>query len=713
MVKLSWRYLPAILRTVKKIDSEKDILRLLVLAILVTYLYYPFFSASNMGAYDARWYQYILHDALVQVDQGLFPSYVGQSIFSFFGGPIVRAPYYILLGQFLHLISFGQLSALLIQHLTIIFSAFLGAFFCFFLFTRLEPKHRWWAVFFSFLYVSCPGVMGLIYGCDAYNAFMTVPFIPLAIYGLIRTQQKQDALSYFLTAAALSLTWMGHPPIGLWLTIICMFFYLIRLVIVRKGLLAFPLVIFLLIVFSLWQFVNVFNLKLGGEYAGRMQDYATVVVFSLKSDLPGAFLPLKWGKGSSPFIQLGYTLIFILFLSVTTTFRMKNCFVKYGLLSCVVLLLLLLYPLPYIGHFLWSLVPQFISNITFVWPQQRFYIIIAALLCFIGLLTIKYIYSFSNTFIIRTITLLCFLLVFWNLYEAYFFIDMAQTRKRTGTWDQSENIFFIPYHILPIHTTLFSGAYDPQLKTKLLDKQLLPIAGYDNEELVIKNCFSHRKISGDKIYPVNSNFTLPIQISSPEYTNFKEALHLKSVPAKWKVLCLKVKSDKDTSFTIEILNSHDFSDYTTNTQEKILTIPIYSQGQENQIQTLFFRKNEAAGKIVIEDYGITNYNPEQLPIRVLSFTPYIGEVETKSDNNYLQIFKEYHPGYRAKVNNQNVEVLATKDLLVLVPLKNKGINRVELTYVGTASMSAAFYLCSISWISFGVYLIILVRRKMR
>lgn len=705
-------YIPNLLRKIKKIDYEKDIFRLIILTLLVTYLYYPFFSAKNMGAYDARWYQYILHDAITQVNQGMFPSYVGQSIFGFFGGPTVRAPYYILLGQFLHLISLGQLSALLIQHLTIIFTAFLGAFLCYFLFTPLAPKHRWWAVFFSFLYVSCPGVMGLIYGCDSYNSFMTVPFIPVAIYGLIRVQQKEDILSYFITAAALSLTWMGHPPIGLWLTIICMFFYLIRLIIVRKGLIAFPLVIFLLIVFSLWQFVNVFSLKLGGEYVGRVHDYATLVILNLKSDLPGAFLPLRWGKGSCPFIQLGYTLSFILFLGVGTVFRAKNCFTIRSLLSCVILLLLLLYPLPFVGHFLWSLVPKFISNITFLWPQQRFYIIVAPLLCFIGLLTIKYIYTFSTIFIIRIITLVCFLFFFWNLYEAYFFIDMAQTRKHIGTWDQSENIFFIPNHLLPIHyNTLFSGAYDPQLKNKLLNNQLLPITEYDNEALIIEKCFNHRKNPRDLVYPVNSNIKFPLQLSSPEYMNMKAVLYLKLAPAKWKILCLKMKRDKDTHLTIEILNFHDFSDYITGAHEKIITIPIYSQGLENKTQTLFLRKSGKAGEIEINDYGITSYDPMQLPIRVLSFTPYIAQVETKSDDNYLQIFKEYHPGYQAKVNNKNVEVLATKDSLVLIPLKHKGINRVELTYVGTLPMRTAFYLCSISWACFTIYLIVLARRK--
>ena len=200
-------------------------LELLCLLMLVIYSYGFFISGMNIGATDAHWYQLILHDALIQLDQGIFPTYVGQSEYNFFGSSNIRSPYYLLLGQLIYLISLGRLNAAYVQHLTVFITALSAAFITFFLFIQIIPTRRWISVLLAFLYITCPGVIGLIYCCDMYFIFMAIPFIPVAIHGLVRTYQKDDYMGYFVTAIGLSLTLMAHPPLAIWAIGSCFFFY--------------------------------------------------------------------------------------------------------------------------------------------------------------------------------------------------------------------------------------------------------------------------------------------------------------------------------------------------------------------------------------------------------------------------------------------------------------------------------------------------------
>lgn len=193
-----------------------EYLPLLALTTLVLYAFHPFISGYNLGAGpgDAQLYQYQLHDALIQLKQGIFPVYIGQSEFSYFGFSFMRAPYYILLGQLLNILTFGHLNALYIQHLTVLTSILGAAFLSYYCFRRLAPMLPWVCFFLAFFYISCPGVAGLIYRSDMYFSLVSVPFIPLVFYGLIRMHQNNDMLSSLFVGAGLSAVWMSHPPIS-------------------------------------------------------------------------------------------------------------------------------------------------------------------------------------------------------------------------------------------------------------------------------------------------------------------------------------------------------------------------------------------------------------------------------------------------------------------------------------------------------------------
>lgn len=682
--------------------NQIEYLRFLVLFILVAYLYSPFITSFNLGNGDAEWYHYILHDAIIQFRHGIFPVYVGQSVFSSLGTPVIRGPYYILLGQFLDLITFRQLSALVIQHLTILFSVFSGAFVSYFLMVRLAPTLRWYALALAFFYVSCPGVIGIIRAMDMYNSCMVLPYLPVVIYGLIRTHQKDDIFSYIMTAAALSILYMAHPPIALWTTIVCMFFYALRFFFSgpskRKFLLPF-LVPVLLIILNLWHFCSTVSLGLATEYYGGVDlNYADHVIPTLKAEIPGVFLPLGLGVGPMVYLQLGYSLWLLIFLGLIISIRSSNQFTTRSLLACFALLLLFLYPFPFITHMLWSLVPQAIDNITMHFPMQRFYCILAILACFIGILTLR-----KN----RIFSICLLLLSIWNIYQASYFIQLGlPSSNKTKTLLSSEVVFSYYQQVENTFMGVFpEGNYDPLLKNKLLDKKQLPIESFDDEKILLKKCFADEIEKQQTIKLLIPNLEKFIFNNNSAPTPF---LQLNTLAHKKYLLCLKFKSIDLTEGSLQIIGSNRTVPYqriTPNTPETLN--PIYSQHDK----TLLTHLNQITpqnGTMQIEKFGITQYNAAtyaQLPIYVLSLTPFKARINTNEADTYLNVFKLYLPGYQAKVNGAIVAVLETKNHQIMIPLLLEGPNQIELTYIGTKLMQTTFYISSIAWFILIIYFI--------
>lgn len=673
--------------TENKAFAKYEIPRILLISILVLFTYWPFVSGFNLniGGSDARWYQYILHDAIMQFNHGIFPIYVEQSEFGFFGGPVIRAPYYLLLGQALNILTLNKLSALCIQHLTVLFSAFAGAFSLYYLLTKLAPNIRWLAIALSFFYVSCPGVMGLIYHYDMYYSFMTLPFVPLVIYGLSRSQQKNDLIASVITAIGLSLTWMSHPPIALWTTGIIFLFHGLQFIFLRKGLIGFLLTFLLLLLLNLWQFASIYSMGVGDGYgsSGNILAFnpvfATALVQELRNTLPGVLLPLQWTTTSFlPFLQLGYSLWLIVILSIAMSYRFVNSFLVRTLLVCSLSLLLLLYPLPYIGHALWAHIPQIILTITDSCPMERFYIILAATICFMGIFILNTIYSLNNLKLNRIIFIIFLGLIVWNVYQSYYFVSLLIGKN--NSWIDSKNIYFAAGQTSPYP---YIGSYDPLLKNQLLNQKKVPIAKFNNEQALINKCYTH------SIKYVNSiiksdNVILPSLSNFDIYPNTKY------------LLCINAHSQSSTSVNIRYNNEVYLG--LSNPGEDNVLIPFFIHKKKHEKINIALDSIHSPSPIKFIKAGITSYDIKDMPIQVGSYTPYTAAVKTPSDNLYLKIQKKYFPGYSAKVNGKSVSVLQDNDFMILIPLKEHGLNQIWLQYTGLPLMKVSFYISICAWL---------------
>ncbi len=197
-----------------------EYLRIGVLLWVVCWLFEPFFTSRLIGGADARWYGYVMADALEQARAGVWPVFVGQGEFMFNGAihPFRTAPYYTNAGILLDLATFRVLSPLAVQHLLVLATATVAALVSYGCLVALLPHRRWLACGLALLYVSTPATLAYIYIFEMYMTFTTLAWMPLIIYGNIRLFQKNDAIGWIAVVAGLALVWYGHAPVGSWAT---------------------------------------------------------------------------------------------------------------------------------------------------------------------------------------------------------------------------------------------------------------------------------------------------------------------------------------------------------------------------------------------------------------------------------------------------------------------------------------------------------------
>jgi len=190
------------------------------------------------GAGDARWYATMLADMLAQVHAGVFPVWMGQSVTQFNGAiyPLRIAPGFHYLGALLDALTLRALGVVALQNLLVtavgvatIFSAYFGL-------ARLIPGRRWLAAALAFLFLACPGVLGMAYKSDLLMSWTTLPWVALAWFATIRSFRKPDSCpTMLLLGASLGMCWWGHSPIALWMTLIAAAAQAARLAASRPG----------------------------------------------------------------------------------------------------------------------------------------------------------------------------------------------------------------------------------------------------------------------------------------------------------------------------------------------------------------------------------------------------------------------------------------------------------------------------------------------
>jgi len=686
---------------------RSNLLPYLLLCLISTAIYAPFFSHNALGANDAQWYHAVLKDILLQYQQGIFPVYIGQTAFNFIGAPVGMASGYAFLGVLLDIISLHKLTAIDIQHLMVIVIAAASIVSMYTVLYKLAPHMRWAAFLFAFFYVSCPAIIGTMSHFDAYRSFLSLPFIPILIYGLIRIYQKQKFIHILLVSMSLSLIWLAHPPVGFWASIFCGIFYLSMWFTIKKGLRAIFLTGFIFLLLSAWQFIFTFSCHLQTDYLPQLLSYADTVMVLLKQIIPGVFLPVNWSHEQMAPLQLGFALWFLLGMIVYTLKYYTNALLR-NLFLCISVFFVLLYPIPFLTHFLYAHMPRVVENMTSQWPMLRLYFILAPLLLFAGFLALNDLSQKTDNKqrYIKIIFWLC-ILALWSTIEVgkftAFMFDSISTEKTT-LWQLPENYLFVPSYG-GTNTHWPEGSYDPTLETRLLDSNLKPIPSFDNKITVINKCLA----SNSKEDSVILKSKFPIE-NTPTRLKTIELLRFTLDPKKHYATCFELISQYCPGiFHIEGLHHHtmlynqlgSYSSSQNNVTKQILLLSSFTtETKPKSVEVQFIADPQSDKKAFVKfiRYGKTQYDNTNLPIHIKSIFPFIANVDAPFNRSYLETYRFYLPGYEAVVNHHQVKVLQSPNNTVLIPLE-KGTNQITLNYIATPWVRISFYISLFSWIA--------------
>jgi hypothetical protein len=445
---------------------------------------WPFFHPQIVGLGDATHYTLQIADAVTQARSGVFPVFVGQSVYAFNGGvhTLRTAPYFTNLGIFLDLLTARSLPFPALANLTLVLSSLGGALAAYACARRLLSGGRAVSALLAVTYTLGPGLSVPAIHYDLFATYLTAPWQPIFWLGLaLSLRDTDDREGLFWSVFALGTLWSVHPPTAIWLTPAFIGTQMARLTFPSSGWriqinrwLIAALGLGLLTVFP---FYSVLSLGLGYSPAatGGMEH---AIIANLRAAWPGSLLPFASATGHLQNLQLGYSLWAL--LAVGFAFRWRSGPNGWILKLCAVGYLLLLLPVPGLTLWLWQQMPPRILDMTNVWPMQRFYLILS------GLAAVSSALFFGKLLRERPraapyLIALLLVAVAWSASEAYRFrkrgFEVRSTAATTTRLLAPANLnagrsSYLLFGHYPAHFS--HGRMDPEFELRLVDANSNP-----------------------------------------------------------------------------------------------------------------------------------------------------------------------------------------------------------------------------------------------
>lgn len=657
---------------------------LALLLLLTLWVYRPYVGArlvSGNDDSDAFTYHAVVADALAQSHAGVFPPYVGQSAYRWNGGtyPQAQAPGLSLLAVALDVATLGRLSSVSVLNAAVLLCALGGALGMYLALRRFDGGRAWLSAALALLYVTCPGVLGVLVRLDMYSTFLALPLLPLvwgALLGLLRSGAQRQALALGLSLAAL---WSCHPPVALWATSVAalgaLVFAPVRAWPVRPLLFA----IALFAVAEAWHLTTLFSL--GAERANTvpMRTMTQAIARNLRADLPGALLPVGWSRGGpvngwpvpgdeatslppswrvragTPYLQLGYALWAALLLGLVAWLRRGERRAAAPVAGAL-LLLALLFPWPP-GELAWAHLPE-LYGITRIWPMQRFYVLLAALAPFCAVPVLAS---------LRPRLLLAVLLpaLLWSLAEAEKFSALGLRSRRDPGARLAENSPLKRKDLQMGARRPWPEHSDPALHLRLVG---------DDGALLLDNLAALRAQADA------SGWTT----SEPQARD-SELARLTLEPGARQVAFFRASSSVKLAASGPGYWRQALAD----------ELPLWTSRPQ---QPLALRVLLPPGSPPLSiEWSLVPYAPERLPLGLVGLVPLQVRLGSAGAAATLETPRLYLPGYRASADAVAAPVRPSAAGYATVALP-AGARDVRLEYVGTPAMRAAFWLSALAWL---------------
>lgn len=695
-----------------KFDWGSECKRWGFLAAVAFWVFHPFATRRFYGTGDALWYANMLADFVSQCRAGIFPVFVGQTEYAFNGAvyPLRVAPLYQHVAGVLDLVTARQLSFFALQHLVIIATGVAGMASCYACLTALVPRYRSAATLLTTLYITCPGVLGVIFVQDLYMSWMTLPFLPLIGYGIVRSYEEDDYAAWLAIAAGLGGTWLAHAPIAMWMTAIVGMAQLIRLFFVHRTAESWKRALVgggLLLVLAQYPFVSNFLLRMPGSppASGGALEHPEKIVDALRTAFPACLLPLSAGASKLSDLQLGYGLGLVLLIGIVATF-IKRSWPLGVLVATAAAVWLILLPIPRWSELFWlKLVPETVRRLTFYWPMHRLYLVLATVAVFIGILGVQALARYRKN-LVRFLTGILALGCIWSLWENRQFQTAAALR--TASAEDTERKQRPENRLLMTHAyglfsklppTFSNGVMDPLAEFRLLDPtthEPLPKTPKPPRNAIVE---------GEFFGTLDAN---------PGILNLEPALTLS--PGKHYDLEFTFQP-RVYSGILQLVGTTFFREYALPSSGEPLAfgavspnsprLPLWTTRGEDETVTLrFIPTGEAAN--LIEDRRFAHFHLVERTeaseaIQVKKWMPLVISVNTPSPA-LLETPRMATLGYHGKTNGEPVPPLVTPAGLLAVPIPT-GTSEIELRFSAPLPLKLSYWTGFIAWLSLGLWLV--------
>ncbi len=670
---------------------------------------FPFLTQFTVGTGDAYWYGNMVGDFVAQWRAGIFPVFVGQSDYAFNGAvtPLRYAPYLQHVAGILDLVTFRTFTNAGLVNLILVSSLLAAGYITYLCLASIATCSRWIPCLLALLFIASPAVLALCYAGDLFMSVCTLPYLPLIFFGIWRTFRDQDLRSMCWLAVALAAAWWCHPPIAFWAATIAALSQVIRLSGRVKSFQAWrdaSAGALLFIALTLSTFVSVFTLKLPALIAEP-----PMIVKSLLEAFPGAFLPVSESGSALSDHQLGWSLWWILLIGAASSLVRPRGFPATLVLGCLALLALLL-PIPWTLNFLWiTVVPQTVANVTFLWPMQRFYVILAIMTVFLGLIACNRLTGKRRWMTVPIVGLLL-AAVHWSASEAVPFLrrgtSIAETEARFKIAQLPENRALTRYAFSPFPDVppYFShGQINPNWEIRLLNFNTLQeadsnyrfVTGPASNVVATGEITAKIDAPGARSYvllrdlPLKSgqHYALEFEFNYPELAG---AL-LAEGPTLARNYLLPnsgagiATTAAPTSFGSMVHSKKSFPLYVSTPEDsRIETVQFWADTPLDQDIARFGR------------YNLRAYDPKQMPVVVTGWTPFQARV-TAAAPSWLETPRMFIDGYRASVNKTKAEVRRSPTGLLMVSIP-AGPSIVEVDYPGPLILQIAYFFSLAGWV---------------
>jgi len=679
-------------------------LRWAALQGLAAYAIHPYVRCAQVGAGDAYHYSLTLADFIRQVRSGIFPVLIGQSEFAFNGGihSVRTAPYYAHLGGLLDALTLHTLPFYAVSNLAVAASATLAVVGAYTAMRLYAPARAVAAMVLSALFILSPAILAPLYEGDMIATFMAVPMLPWWVLGLaLAADDPLPLRPWLLQGSALAVMWLAHPPMAAWATALTAAAWVPILARSRNLWASAERVTLAALTCALlasYEFVSVLALKLPSA-PGPHSGVPIAIVENVVRNWKAGLMPLSADGNLLGDIQLGYSLTLAAFAGFLAIGSRKSASL---LLGCMAALLILLVPVPVVTPVLWSWVPHAVLVITNVWPMQRFYPILAALAAFAAL-------SGASHVILRDerrgalIALAVVAALGWSLSEAQI---LFSRREATTLSNEASKRLFRPENIMLTRVSyLFFGSYpgyfshsmmEPFLETRLLDSSTLAVLADGSTTMSGGHPpgtyeVELRQGPGGEIepeIPINPAETLVFRFDF-RGRDLAGVLQLsgrtlsREYRLPWSGEGKSFGSGLKNGRVLAVQNTNDIRD-----SVRMDFVPDPGEGAASGTSRTF-------ATLEVEPFtGVKHV------IELRSLLPFRATVVARGPA-ILETPRVDVPGYRARVNGRQVEILRTSDGLVGVPVA-AGTSDVTVDYPGSAVLRLAYGACAGAWIVFAL-----------